>query len=72
MGDASAVVESPIRRKRVGRGFSLNELKEAGLTTDVAKKLGLYVDKRRRSIWPQNVRALKKLLEEKRDKLSEP
>ncbi len=49
---------------RKGRGFSLPELKEAGITLDVAKKLRIYVDKRRRSKHKENVEYLKKLLEE--------
>jgi len=48
---------------RKGRGFSLNELKEAGITIDVAKKLGIPVDKRRRSCREENVKALKEFVE---------
>ena len=48
---------------RKGRGFSLNELKEAGVTIDVAKKLGIPVDKRRRSRREENVKALKEFVE---------
>ncbi len=47
---------------RRGRGFSLGELKEAGLTVSMAKKLGIYVDKRRKSVHPWNVEALKEYL----------
>ncbi len=49
---------------REGRGFSELELKEAGITVDLAKELGIPVDKRRRSCHPWNVEALKKFLEE--------
>jgi large subunit ribosomal protein L13e len=48
---------------RPGRGFSLGELREAGLTPKEAMRLGLYVDKRRRSVHPWNVEALRKYLE---------
>jgi len=47
---------------REGRGFSLPELKEAGITLDLAKKLGIYVDRRRRSKHEKNVEYLKSIL----------
>lgn len=51
-------------RFRVGRGFSLGELCKAGVTLEKARKLGVYVDKRRRSIREENVEALNKYLRE--------
>ena len=48
---------------RAGRGFSLNELKEAGITIDAAKKLGILIDKRRRSCRKENIETLKELLQ---------
>jgi len=48
---------------RRGRGFSLNELKEAGITIDVAKRLGIPIDKRRRSCREENVKTLKEFAE---------
>jgi len=47
---------------RVGRGFSAGELKEAGLTIKKARKLGLPIDRRRRSIHEYNVNRLKEIL----------
>lgn len=47
---------------REGRGFSLSELKEAKLTIDLAKKLGVAVDKRRKSLRKENVETLKELI----------
>ena len=69
-----AVVKTPrnvsrgqaVPRPRQGRGFSLGELKEAGLSVKEARKLGLYVDERRRSTHPENVEALRRFLGEVR------
>ena len=48
---------------RPGRGFSLGELREAGLTPEKARKLGIYVDKRRKTVHEWNVKALKDYVE---------
>ena len=49
-------------RWRVGRGFSLAELKQAGLPVGEARKMGIPVDPRRKSCWPENVKALKEVV----------
>ena len=49
---------------RKGRGFSLRELKEAGLDPKKARKLGIRVDKRRKSVHSWNVEALKKYIQQ--------
>ena len=48
---------------RTGRGFSLNELRTAGITIDVAKRLGIPIDKRRRSSREENIQMLKEFLQ---------
>ena len=57
------VVRRKLRNGRIiergGRGFSVNELREAGVTIQQARKLGVYVDERRKSCWRENVEALK-------------
>ena len=57
---AEPTVKSPkSSRPRRGRGFSREETSQAGLTIDDARKMGLIVDVRRKSIYPENVEALK-------------
>ncbi len=48
--------------KRKGRGFSLRELQEAGITPAQAKKLGIAVDRRRKSLHMENVEELKRIV----------
>jgi len=47
---------------RPGRGYSLRELKQAGLTITIAKQLGVPIDLRRRSLHQHNVNMLKEFL----------
>jgi len=49
---------------REGRGFSVEELAEAGLTPGRARAMGIPVDTRRKTSHPENVEALKAFLEE--------
>lgn len=56
-------VFSPIYNKpREGRGFSLKEIKEAGLTISIAKKLNIPIDRRRKSSHKENVQKIIELL----------
>jgi large subunit ribosomal protein L13e len=60
----------PLAKRRKGissfwrraRGFSLGELKEAGLTVEKANRLGLRVDLRRRSKHGENIKKLRDLV----------
>ena len=49
---------------REGRGFSIPEIREVGLSIKEAQLLGIPVDKRRRSKWEWNIEALRKYLNE--------
>mgnify|MGYP001772668868 CR=1 FL=1 len=60
------------KRKRVGRGFSLGEIEEAGLSIREARKLGIYIDRRRNSVHEWNVQALLKLKETIQSRASQP
>ncbi len=57
-------------KQRLGKGFSLGELKKAGLNVKQALKLGIFVDYRRRTLHEDNVKALEGFLAAK--KASEP
>lgn len=65
------IVKSPkIIKKRgiatyvkIGRGYSFGELKEVGLTLQLAKQLNIPIDLRRRSIHQVNVENLRRFLE---------
>lgn len=50
-----------LKRKRIGRGFSLGELERAGMSLSEARRLGIYVDRRRDTVHEWNVEALIRL-----------
>jgi large subunit ribosomal protein L13e len=52
-------VIKPGGNTRSGKGFSQEELKKAGLNMTEAKKLGVPVDKRRKTAHDKNVKTLK-------------
>ena len=49
-------------KQRIGKGFSLGELKEVGLSVKQALRLKLKVDKRRATVHKWNVEALQHYL----------
>jgi large subunit ribosomal protein L13e len=53
--------------QRLGKGFSLGELKAVGLNPKQALKLGIPLDIRRKTIHEENVEKLRKFLEVKRE-----
>ncbi|MBS7287600.1 MAG: ribosomal protein L13e, partial [Candidatus Freyarchaeota archaeon] len=66
VSDLKPIVRIPKEASKVreGRGFSLGELKEANITLQDAKKIGLRVDVRRRSVHKENVESLKSFMKE--------
>lgn len=49
---------------RKGRGYSKTEAKEAGLSINEVRRMGLMVDLRRKTTYPENVDALKLYIKE--------
>jgi len=60
------------RRLGKGRGFSVGELAQASLQTSQARSFGIRVDRRRSTIHPQNVAALRAFLDASPQKTSTP
>jgi len=61
---------SPIVKRgakvKTGKGFSIDELREAGLNVGEARHIGVPVDQRRSTSYPENVEGLKEWVEEAR------
>ena len=53
-------------RVKTGKGFSIDELREASLNVGEARHIGVPVDQRRSTSYPENVEALKKWVEQAR------
>ena len=60
---AVVTVKSPARDRQIrkGKGFSFNEIKEAGKTVALLKEVGIFIDYFRRSSYKENVDQLKKI-----------
>ena len=59
-------------RPRKGRGFSLGELKQAGLLESKARSMGVRIDRRRSTIHAQNVAGLTAFLAPPTEKIEVP
>lgn len=57
---------------RTGRGYSLEELKEAGIDPRVARKAGVPVDAWRQTKHPENVDQLKSIAKNSKPKKEKP
>ncbi len=53
----------PPREWKVGRGYSIGEIKAVGLTVREARLLGIYVDERRDTVYEENIKRLREWLE---------
>ncbi len=59
MHHIKAIKLKPDGEKRSGKGFSKSEVQKAGLDAVSARKMGLPVDPRRRTVHDENVEAVK-------------
>jgi len=58
------LVASPnVRRLVKGKGFSYKELENAGIPMHLARKIGLPIDKRRKTMYEHNVAFLREILD---------
>ncbi len=59
MHHIKATITNQNGKTKIGKGFSPNELKEAGVNKQQAKKMGIRVDAKRKSTHSENVEAIK-------------
>lgn len=55
-------------KTRNAKGYSEEEIKQANLNVRSARKLGLLVDKRRNTVYEENVESIKKTIEREKKK----
>jgi len=70
-----AIVKSPSKdaHLRGSEGFSLNEIKQAGITVKLLKDLNIKIDYFRKSVYTENIEKLKKIeVPKKKGKKREP
>lgn len=53
------IITAQSGKEREGKGFSPDELKEAGLTAADARKLGIRIDRKRKTAHEENINTLK-------------
>lgn len=70
MHHVKPIVDKADGKQRSGRGFSLDELKKAGLNPAEAKRLKIPVDKRRKTAHDKNVKAVKAYAEKEKAKVA--
>ena len=71
MHHIKAIINNQNGDTKQGKGFSLSELKEAGLTKQDAKQIGIPLDIKRKSKHEANVLSLKAHAPEKKPKNKE-
>jgi large subunit ribosomal protein L13e len=55
-------------KTRRAKGYSAEEVKQANLNVRSARKLGLFVDTRRNTVYEENVESIKKTIERENKK----
>jgi len=68
MNEAKAKIFKRGGKQRYGKGFSVEELKKAGLSVKEAIKLGIPTDPRRKTAHDKNVETVKSFLEKRKPK----
>jgi large subunit ribosomal protein L13e len=63
MHQLKPLIVSQSGKERMGKGFSPDELKEAGLTAADAARLGISVDRKRKTSREENIETLKAQVE---------
>ncbi|MCD6402789.1 MAG: ribosomal protein L13e [Candidatus Aenigmarchaeota archaeon] len=63
-----AIVKSSDGHVRKGKGFSRAEISHVGLTIQQAKKLGIPIDKRRKTAYVENINKLMEFLKKGKKK----